>query len=1121
MADDPYGSAQHAVVILQRALTTNDPVVLDHAIDLLRQTIQAVPEHHPDRPMYLSNLSAGLQTRFARAGKLSDLNEAISASRAAVDATAADHPDRPMYLSNLGTGLQSRFRRTGELADLDDGITASRDAVHAIPMDHPDRPTYLSNLSAGLQTRYGRTGELTDLNEAITVGRQAVAATPESHRSQAVRLSNLSGGLWMKYRRTGELADLDEAVVTGRLAVTAAPDDHPDGPMYLSNLANVLRARFRRSGVLADLDEAIEPCRLAVAAIPKNHSDRAKCLGNLSSGLRTRFERTGELADVDKAITAGRDAVAAIPDNHPDRPMYLSLLAAALRNRFQRTGRRADLNEAITAGRDAVAATPANHPDRPPYLAILSSGLRSRFERVGDLTDLNEAITASRQAVKVTPADHPNRPMYLANLGNALRSLSERTGKRADLDEAIAVGRKAVDAAPVSDPDRAMYLSDLCNSLGTRFLQVGEPADLDAAVTAGQAAIAAAPVDHPDRAWMLSNLGIGLYLRSERTGELADLDAAMTVDRAAVDASPADHPDRARMLSNLAAGLQTRFRRIGDPTDAEAAMQGWREAAAVRTAPAATRILAARAWGTLAASLGLWSAALEGHAAAVNLLPLLAWRGAGRASRERLLGDWAGLAADAAGCAIAAGQRDRAVELLEQGRGVLWSQLLETRTDLTQLHRVAPELASRLDEVRVELDRPASPTTLDAAVAEESAGSERLIDRQMALADQWEELVEQVRALPGFQSFLRPPQVAELRRAAAGGPVVVVNVSQWRCDALLVTETDNRVIDLPALAHDNATRRTSRYLDALQDYGPTSSRRIMEEAITTTLEWLWDAIAEPVLAQLGHDPVLDQGQVWPRLWWCPTGPLTVLPLHAAGYHDPADQPRGRSVLDRVVSSYTPTLRALIRAHTTRDRPASAATDNRLLVVALRHTPGQLELPNVDRERDLLTRLFPARHSLREGPAATRQAVRDDLNRHAWAHFSCHGGQHLDDPSRGGVLLYDGTLTVTDLTADEHQGEFVFLSACKTAIGGVRVLDEAITLATALQYAGWRHVIATLWSVGDIAAAEVTEDVYARLANAGQLHPQHAAEALHHAIRRLRKGAPDRPSRWVPFLHHGP
>jgi hypothetical protein len=548
-------------------------------------------------------------------------------------------------------------------------------------------------------------------------------------------------------------------------------------------------------------------------------------------------------------------------------------------------------------------------------------------------------------------------------------------------------------------------------------------------------------------------------------------------------------------------------------------MLTWQEAAALPIAPAATRIDAARAWGALAASLSQWSIAVQGYAAAVHLLPLLAWRGVSRPSRERLLQDWAGLAADAAGCAIAAGQPDRAVELLEQGRGVLWSQILETRTDLTQLRQVAPELATRLDEVRRELDRPASPTTPVAAITHAPAGAAWLVDRRMALADRWEELVDQVRALPGFGAFLRPPQVDQLRPAAASGPVVILNISQWRCDALLVTDTNTRVVELSALTHDIVQDRATTYLDALQTYESTAPT--LDQAITATLEWLWEAIAQPVLTELGYKQGPDLGQDWPRLWWCPTGPLALLPLHAAGYHDPTHKRRGGSVLDRAVSSYTPTLRALAQASTTPPRPVSTDTYRQLLIVALRNTPGQPELPGVDRERDQLIRLFPSRHALREGPAATRQAVRHDLARHAWAHLSCHGNQYSDDPSRGGLLLYDGMLTVLDVTADEHQGEFVFLSACKTAIGGVHILDEAITLAAALQYAGWRHVIATLWSVLDVAASEVAEDVYSRLADRGELYPYRAAEALHHAIRKQRNTSPERPSRWVPFLHHGP
>ncbi|MYX40196.1 hypothetical protein GTW59_03695, partial [Streptomyces sp. SID89] len=64
---------------------------------------------------------------------------------------------------------------------------------------------------------------------------------------------------------------------------------------------------------------------------------------------------------------------------------------------------------------------------------------------------------------------------------------------------------------------------------------------------------------------------------------------------------------------------------------------------------------------------------------------------------------------------------------------------------------------------------------------------------------------------------------------------------------------------------------------------------------------------EPVLERLG---LLDApaGEEWPRLWWSPGGALAALPLHAAGHHDGR-----RSVLDRVVSSYTPTVRALAYA----------------------------------------------------------------------------------------------------------------------------------------------------------------------------------------------------------------
>ncbi len=56
-------------------------------------------------------------------------------------------------------------------------------------------------------------------------------------------------------------------------------------------------------------------------------------------------------------------------------------------------------------------------------------------------------------------------------------------------------------------------------------------------------------------------------------------------------------------------------------------------------------------------------------------------------------------------------------------------------------------------------------------------------------------------------------------------------------------------------------------------------------------------------------------------------------------------------------------------------------------------------------------------------------------------------------------------------------ELAFLSACETAQPGARLADEAIHLASAFSLAGYRHVIGTLWPVGDQHAVDIADDIY--------------------------------------------
>jgi CHAT domain-containing protein len=109
--------------------------------------------------------------------------------------------------------------------------------------------------------------------------------------------------------------------------------------------------------------------------------------------------------------------------------------------------------------------------------------------------------------------------------------------------------------------------------------------------------------------------------------------------------------------------------------------------------------------------------------------------------------------------------------------------------------------------------------------------------------------------------------------------------------------------------------------------------------------------------------------------------------------------------------------------------------------------------------------------------ATRRQILQALPAHRFAHFSCHGLESPLDPRQAGIFLQDGLLSVRDIAAARFTGEFAFLSACKTAVGVARLPDEAMSLAAALHYTGFRHVVATQWSVYDSIASDVSRLFY--------------------------------------------
>ncbi len=490
---------------------------------------------------------------------------------------------------------------------------------------------------------------------------------------------------------------------------------------------------------------------------------------------------------------------------------------------------------------------------------------------------------------------------------------------------------------------------------------------------------------------------------------------------------------------------------------------------------------------------------------------------------------------------------------------MLLSQALNARSDLTDLSEHHPELARQFVEQREQLDQPVN---IKVSTEHSGAGqSPRLRQGNTArarhrLAEQFNATLAAIRSLNGFASFALPPTVEELITEASHGPVVVFNVHSGRSDALLLTAHGITSLELPRLIPRDVVEAVNTFRQALQlarSGAGLSEREEAQETLLAVLRWLWDAAAGPVLEALGHDgqpAAATRGpheEDWPRVWWAPGGLLGLLPLHAAGHHsDSADDPHRRTVMDRVVSSYTPTVRALRYARQRASRQARETSAPGALIVAMPttpHVPGRL--PFVDAETAMLQARLPDSVVLREpdpadGPAdltpstPTKANVLAHLPRCPIAHFACHGASHPADPSKSLLLLHDhkdDPLTVGSLAPVAlDRARLAYLSACRTAaVDTARLLDEAIHLTSAFQLIGYPHVIGTLWEIDDRIAVRIAKTFYEGLrSDTGALDPDQAARALHEAVRSVRDGhdlppGKDRtrtPYVWAAHLHAG-
>jgi len=323
--------------------------------------------------------------------------------------------------------------------------------------------------------------------------------------------------------------------------------------------------------------------------------------------------------------------------------------------------------------------------------------------------------------------------------------------------------------------------------------------------------------------------------------------------------------------------------------------------------------------------------------------------------------------------------------------------------------------------------------------------------------------------------------------------VVIVNASKYTCDALVVF-FDRDPTHIPLKITKRRVKDLSSELRSL-----TLRAEIMDvkNDLGRFLRDLWDEVVSPIVDFL-------QTTISPcsRIWWCPTAEFSLLPLHAAGPYRPGQ----RNLSDLYISSYTPTLTALIRARRNISLAKSSISENRFLAVGQATANGQSKLHSVGSELDIVAERMQglATFTRLEGSQSNISRVSEELGKNNWVHFACHGVPKEKKPFESAFALLDGPFTIQRIMGFKLENpEFAYLSACHTTVGYKDGPDEVIHLASAMQFAGFRSVIGTMWAVDDAHTNKITSKFYEyMLDESGRLDHTRAALALQRTMNSL-------------------
>ncbi|KAG4032473.1 hypothetical protein MFRU_007g03750 [Monilinia fructicola] len=916
--------------------------------------------------------------------------------------------------------------------------------------------------------------------------------------------------LLLRYNHLQSLNDLEVAFNAIGSAIQHVPDGATE---YKADCDRVygkcLLLKYSLENQEALLDAAISHLTAAcTVSVDEKGMTVSRCLAlnDLGNAYCKKFDHSHSIKDLNKAIQAyqqGFDILSRIgADNkHPDYFMLAAGMGYAMFQRFIFWGAKDDITAAVKHYQTAISNIDSYHRNYALRASNLSYALQQKFSIDHDIKHLKHAQSYLGEALAHLQADNlvQWRNLHI-QMGNVYMSLFIHAPEKKDedLDRAEECYMAAMNTRSVSD--------------------IESEADTEPNI---------------EMAMAVTNLAILWRKRAERSGKWEDFAKSLEYSDRASTLTPSQNPRLWNVHLNKATTLTLAHEKYPSCHYGEQSLELFKEL--TRTLHSAPSQAIQALEGAASMEMALHKDAKEAfkyYSIAIEMLPEVIMLHSSRLEQLRCIRNHHTIPSSATALSIQAGNDPKTtVQTLESSRAFIWNRILAEKSPITRLRDSFPELADEFESLRASLMAHSSPrvSQMTPPSTLSTQDLERL--RRQDVSVEYSELLRKIREKKDFQDFLQPSDALKyLQNADRDGPIIYINFSKYRSDAIIIGARKVYTISLPSLNMDELLHYALRMYQARIELSAGTPNEFISacEAYNEVMTWLWKTVARPILDKIDYTEFKIGDSVKPRVAWVSSGWLSLFPIHAAGdFQSDTTTTEKSCVYDRVVSSYTPSLLVYTHMQARSKQLKSNKHHSEPLLVGMKHTPSKGDL-NIEAEllavrNSLITKSSTVHDSLID---CSSKDVAAKLKTCTSVHFATHGIANPADPSESTLLLQDWKerpLNVRSILKTRLQDcNFAFLSACESALNkDLNLRDEGIHLAGAFHMAGVPHVVASMWMVGDDVASNISGLFYERLGRDGEVVDwDTAAWALDGAVCELRRQSVP-PILWGAFVHSGP